>query len=84
MIGQFPAQQARTPDEVSNVSSLMMDPDEALITAGDFLVDDGVTVSSFLGKLVSQLPPFRFIPSSSRRIPKACRKEISHPGGLRG
>ena len=45
------AGRADTPGEVANVGALLMGPDGAFITGGDFLMDGGVTASYFFGEL---------------------------------
>jgi NAD(P)-dependent dehydrogenase (short-subunit alcohol dehydrogenase family) len=42
---------AGTPDEVGNVSALLMGPDGAFITGSDFLMDGGVTAAYWFGEL---------------------------------
>jgi NAD(P)-dependent dehydrogenase (short-subunit alcohol dehydrogenase family) len=51
MIELCPAGRAGTPDEVGTVGALLMGPDGAFITGSDFLMDGGVTASSFYGEL---------------------------------
>ncbi len=51
MIEQCPAGRAGTPDEVGNVGALLMGPDGAFITGGDFLMDGGVTAAYWYGDL---------------------------------
>ena len=51
MIEGCPAKRAGTPDEVGNVAALLMGPDGAFITGGDFLMDGGVTSSYWFGEL---------------------------------
>lgn len=54
MIDGCPAKRAGTPDEVANVAALLMGPDGAFITGGDFLMDGGVTASYWFGSLAPQ------------------------------
>jgi NAD(P)-dependent dehydrogenase (short-subunit alcohol dehydrogenase family) len=49
MIELSPAGRAGTPDEVGTIGALLMGPEGAFITGGDFLMDGGVTASYFLG-----------------------------------
>ena len=51
MIELCPAGRAGTPDEVGTLGALLMGPDGAFITGSDFLMDGGVTASSFYGEL---------------------------------
>ncbi len=50
MIETSPAGRAGTPDEVAGVAALLMGPDGAFITGGDFLMDGGVTATYKFGK----------------------------------
>jgi hypothetical protein len=45
MIDLCPVGRAGTPDEVANVGSLLMVPEDAFITGSDFLMDGGVTAA---------------------------------------
>ena len=45
------AGRAGTPDEVGTVGALLMGPDGAFITGGDFLMDGGVTAAYWFGEL---------------------------------
>jgi NAD(P)-dependent dehydrogenase (short-subunit alcohol dehydrogenase family) len=51
MIELSPAGRAGTPDEVANVSALLMSSDGAFITGSDFLMDGGVTAAYWYGDL---------------------------------
>lgn len=51
MIEGDPVRRAGTPDEVSQVAALLMEPDGAFITGSDFLMDGGVTAAWRFGDL---------------------------------
>jgi NAD(P)-dependent dehydrogenase (short-subunit alcohol dehydrogenase family) len=49
-----PARCAGAPDEVATSAALLMGPEGAFITGSDFLMDGGVTASSFYGELAPE------------------------------
>jgi NAD(P)-dependent dehydrogenase (short-subunit alcohol dehydrogenase family) len=51
MIKLSPAGRAGTPDEVAAVAALLMGPEGTFITGSDFLMDGGVTATSWYGEL---------------------------------
>ena len=54
MFAKCPAGRPGTADEVANVADLLLGPQGAFITGGDFLIDGGATASYFYGPLKPQ------------------------------